>query len=286
MPIQTNQVRVAASRAGALLVKNPALFCRIVAAKLNTARPLPSPPLRRKIGAIEIEFGDREYRGTAPMYYGSYALPLLDAMRRYLKAGDTFIDVGANIGYISAVAADIVGTPGQVHAFEPVGRYFERLSELARANPAHTIVANRCAAGATPGAGTIAVTHEPGQNTMVPGYKRDGEVEHVEVVRVVRLDQYFSENQLHRVAMIKIDAEGFELPILKGLSAHLERCINLPVIACEIAPKAFALLDESADHLAAFMAHYDYRCVDILDAKTPVTLSGLREVQDVLFLPR
>jgi FkbM family methyltransferase len=284
--IHAHQIRATASRAGALLVKNPALFCRVVAAKLNTARPLPSVPLRRKIGDVEIEFDDPHYRGTAPMFYGSYALPLVSAMRRCLRAGDAFIDIGANIGYVSAIAADIVGTSGKVHAFEPVRRYFERLAELARMNSAYSIVANRCAAGDVHGTSSISVTREPGQNTMVPGYKNGAEVDSVEQIQVVRLDDYCAEHHLDRVAMIKIDAEGFELPILKGLSRYQERTANPPVIACEIAPKAYALLDETIDDLDLLMARYGYRCVDILDGKTPIVLSELRDVQDVLFLPR
>ena len=64
------------------------------------------------------------YRGTAPMYYGSYAVPIVETMKRTLRPGDTFLDVGANIGYLSAIAAGLVGVTGQVHCFEPVPDYF------------------------------------------------------------------------------------------------------------------------------------------------------------------
>jgi FkbM family methyltransferase len=284
--MQVSQLRTTASRAGTLLAKNPALFCRLVAAKLNTARRLPATPLRKRIGSVEIEFEDRQYRGTAPMYFGSYAMPLVHAMRRYLKPGDVFIDVGANIGYISAVAADIVGADGQVHCFEPVARYFRRLDELARSNPDHKIFANFCAAGERAGAGAIYVTREAGQNTMVPGYKSGAEVESVQHILVVRLDEYFAHRSIDRVAMIKIDAEGFELPILKGLTRHFDKAASLPAIVCEIAPRAYSLMGRDIGEVRAFMERYGYGCFDVIDGKTPVKLEELREVQDVLFLSR
>ena len=42
-----------------------------------------------------------------------------DFVRRTLKPGQTFVDVGAHIGYYAALAAELVGPAGAVHAFEP-----------------------------------------------------------------------------------------------------------------------------------------------------------------------
>jgi FkbM family methyltransferase len=283
---QIRQIREAAERAGELLTKNPALFCRVLAAKVNTARPMPRLPARKRIGAIEFELKDAKYQGTSPMYYVSYALPIVNVMKRHLHPGDVFVDVGANIGYLSAVAANLVGTTGEVHSFEPVAKYHARLAELAHANPNHTIVANRAAAGEAEGTSTIYVTREPGQNTMVRGYKVGHDVASTEEVRVVRLDSYLRAREIERVALIKIDAEGFELPILKGLTRHLARAFELPAIICEIAPKAYPLLGRSVAETADFMWKFGYRCVDVFDGETPVNLENVRSVQDVLFLSR
>ena len=164
--------------------------------------------------------------------------------------------------------------------------YHERLAALASANPRHTIVANRSAAGETEGTSTIYVTHEPGQNTMVPGYKVGHDVASTEEVRVVRLDAYLEERGIERVSLIKIDAEGFELPILKGLTRHLARAFELPAIICEIAPKAYPLMGRNLAETAEFIWKFGYRCVDVFDGETPVNLENVRGVQDVLFLSR
>ena len=62
---QIRHFREAAARASDLLAKNPALFCRVIAAKVNTARPMPRLPARKRIGAIEFELNDAEYHGTS-----------------------------------------------------------------------------------------------------------------------------------------------------------------------------------------------------------------------------
>jgi FkbM family methyltransferase len=277
-------LQATASRAATLLARNPALFCRVMLAKLNTARSMPPLPARRRIGKIVFEYDLADYRGTAPMYFGSYALLVVNAMHRFLRLGDVFLDVGANIGYLSAVAAGLVGPQGQVHAFEPVPAYFERLCRLAALNPEYRIAANPCAAGETPGTFKMYVALEPGQSTLVPLYKVAPEIASTIDVPVIRLDSYLEKNQIERVALIKIDAEGFELPILRGLQNHFEKSSHRPAIICEIAPRAYPLMGRSVSELAAFTAKYGYSARDLVDAVTPVDLGAINHVEDVLFL--
>jgi FkbM family methyltransferase len=274
-----------ASRAATLLVKRPALFSRVLFAKLNTKRRMPPLPAWKRINGVVFEYDLDSYRGTAPMYFGSYALLVIEAMKRYLKPGDVFIDVGANIGYLSAIAAGLVRREGQVHCFEPVPAYFERLQRLAELNPAHRIVPNDCAAGERRELCRIYITREVGQNTMVPAYQPAIEITSSLEVPVVRLDSYIEQRGLGRVALIKIDAEGFEFPALKGLQGYFERTNHRPAIICEIAPRAYPLMGKRPTDLADYMSDYGYTACDLIDGSTPVDLSGIENVEDVLFLP-
>ena len=60
---------------------------------------------------------------------GVYEQGTTEYLRETLKPGDCFIDVGANIGYLSMVAAATVGNSGEVHAFEPVSTTFDLLEK-------------------------------------------------------------------------------------------------------------------------------------------------------------
>jgi FkbM family methyltransferase len=277
-------IAAAASRATTILKKNPRLFCRVLIAKLNTTRPMPALPALKRIADVVFEFDLNRYRGTAPMYFGSYALPIVETMKRLLRPGDVFLDVGANIGYLAAIAASLVGPAGQVHCFEPVPEYFDRLQKLVTLNPEYDIRVNSHAAGEAPGACTIYVTREPGQNTMVPAYKSGPEIVETMEVPVIRLDSYLKEQAIERVAVIKIDAEGFEMPILKGLEGYFQNSSRRPAIICEIAPRAYPLMGRKVSELAAYMSRYGYRARDLIDGTTPVNLEAIHHVDDVLFL--
>jgi FkbM family methyltransferase len=272
-----------ASRATTLLTKNPALFCRVLFAKINTTRRMPPLPARKRIENIDFEFDLEVYRGTAPMYFGSYALPVVETMKRLLRRGDVFFDIGANIGYLSAIAAGLVGPAGQVHCFEPVPDYFERLQRLVELNPNYTILPNARGAGEIPGNCKIYVTREPGQNTMVSEYKTGPEIVSTLEVPVIRLDSYIEEHAIETVKLIKIDAEGFELPILKGLENFFKRSTCRPDVICEIAPRAYPLMGRTISELVEYMADYGYVARDLLDGATPVDLQAMRHVDDVLF---
>lgn len=233
---------------------------------------------------IVFEYDLEGYRGTVPMYFGSYAPLIVEAMKQFLPRGGTLIDVGANIGYLSAVAAGLVGPTGEVHCFEPVPAYFERLERLARLNPNHKIKVNACAAGEIPGKSRIYVTEEAGQSTMVSGYKHTAEICMTCEIPVVRLDQYIEEHEFRGLDLIKIDAEGFELPILRGLERFFQSTPHRPAIICEIAPRAYSLLGRNVSQLAEFMSAHGYAARDLVDLNSRIDLSVLRHVDDVIFL--
>ena len=71
---------------------------------------------------------------------GVYEPFILDLIMKYLKPGDTFIDIGANIGHHSMFAAAITGKTGKVYSFEPIPRLFKQLQESVKVNKFDAIV--------------------------------------------------------------------------------------------------------------------------------------------------
>jgi len=216
------------------------------------------------------------------MYYGAYEPSTVRAMKKLLKKGDTFIDAGANIGYLSAIAMGLVGKTGHLHSFEPVPEYFRRLKNLAAANKEYKVVINQCALGDKQGIARIDVVGlaNIGMSTMVSGLVRKEMVKERIRVPVYRLDQYIKEKNINNISLIKIDVEGFEFPVLKGLSSYFRN--HRPPIICEIHPEAYPLLGYTLSELLEYMKKHNYHTFSLDHIKMNIT--KLKEYASVMFL--
>lgn len=221
------------------------------------------------------------------MYIGGYELDTVEVMRGILKKGDTFIDVGANIGYLSGIGAGLVGKKGKIHSFEPVPQYFDRLKNLAKMNPDYKIITEQCALGDKPGYATIRMSNEQniGWNTMVFLSEKKDKIKQEFKVPVHRLDNYIKEKALNKIALIKIDVEGFEFSVLKGLSEYFEHTDTYPAIICEINPFACSILGYTLTQLTEYMKSYNYNAYSLVNSKIKVDITKIRELADVVFLP-
>lgn len=132
-------------------------------------------------------------------------------VRDYLRAGDRFLDIGANIGLYSFLASSVVGPDGRVVAFEPGRMPAERFRETCLKNRIESIELIRSAVGERDGellfeAGTEdATSHVSGGSAGTP-------------VSVVRLDSMMDDRPY---AMAKFDIEGYEPFALRGMGQHL-----------------------------------------------------------------
>lgn len=274
-------------RAIQLLQSNPQLFLKRAIAEAKRLQPLPRSRVWKRIdNRVMFEFDFELDPAVGAMYQGVYEMSTVESMKKFLKEGGTFIDVGANIGYLSAIALTLVGHSGQVHSFEPVPQYFEKLRNIIAANKDYRIVAAQCALGEKTGMAEIAVTRlaNIGWNTMVPSFMDELSRKETMTVPVYRLDEYLEANKLTGISLIKIDTEGYEFPVLKGLSRYFERAFA-PVIICEIAPAAYLLLGYTLVELADYMAKYHYAAFSLDDLRTPVDITRLETTTSVAFIP-
>ncbi len=225
--------------------------------------------------------GDRRIH---EMYKNIYHPHVVHCLKKYLRKGDTFIDVGANIGYLTMIGAGYVGKSGKVHCFEPVPIYFNFLSKSAKINKEYNFTLNNCAIGDSSGVADIKISSlsNIGWNTMVPVFDIDPDkIKEIIKVKVRRLDDYIFENSLEEVALIKIDVEGFEFNALRGLIRFFKKNKdNLPALIVEVMPSiAYELKD-----LESFMLKHNYRAYDII-TECPINLKQLHTTTDVLFKP-
>jgi FkbM family methyltransferase len=217
------------------------------------------------------------------MLTGTYDIVLCDFLESYLAAGDVFLDVGGNVGYIAAIAASHVGKTGEVHSFEPLRECFVRLEVVRQGNPDFRLIFNNFALGSEEG--VLPISFDPaGQArnaTLVPGYKYPTRYE----VLVKRLDTYIHDSVVHpeRIRVIKIDVEGSEFSVLKGLEKFLSGAGHRPLIVVEIKPWDVIALGHNMADFESYMRSFGYEAYDMVEQNRRIDLRAMREMEVVLF---
>jgi FkbM family methyltransferase len=141
---------------------------------------------------------------------------VLAALLRLVGAGDTVLDIGANIGWFSLHLARRVGPAGTVHAFEPEPFNHRLLLANAQANGLSCIVPHAVALGAETGQALLHTTaHNGGMHRLYASVCCEGPAV---VVPVRRLDDLLAPGT---VRLVKIDVEGYEPEVLRGGRALL-----------------------------------------------------------------
>lgn len=204
------------------------------------ARNSLSRPLTPKWVAAEIFGGKRliwldlmdDYVSRGCLF-DSYEDIETGLVRKHLKPGQVFLDIGANIGWFTLLASTIVGEEGHVHAFEPRRPTVDYLRRSISANGLDTLVSLH----------DFGLDKEDGEhfltwpkNTRNPGHSElahspgGADLETIPV-KVRALDAM----GLSKVDFIKIDVEGAEMRALEGGKATIDS--SRPIVLSELYPE-------------------------------------------------
>jgi FkbM family methyltransferase len=161
--------------------------------------------------------------------HGSYETLETEFVKNEVKKNDIVIDIGANIGYYSLILAKIVGDKGKVFAFEPAPDNYSLLKKNIEINNYKNVVLENLAISDKNGSIELYLSQESmGWHRIYPS-KYCGE-NHVKV-KMVTLDDYFKENTLRdKISFVKMDVEGAELGILRGMTSILENNKKLTLL--------------------------------------------------------
>ncbi|MBN1214509.1 MAG: FkbM family methyltransferase [Candidatus Lokiarchaeota archaeon] len=215
----------------------------------------------RKINGLNFIYDLKYIPDGKSMFFGLYQPEVIAVLLKYLKKGGTFIDIGASIGYITGYGASLVGKEGKVISFEPLPESYKRLTHLSKINKKYKISTENYALGELDNILTLNVSKKygVGWNTLIPNWITSEDLEKKIEVPVRRLDEFLEKNNINDISLIKIDVEGFEFSVLKGLSSYFEKKKrNLPPIILEVVQGAYHLLGNKIEDLETFMKKYSY----------------------------
>jgi FkbM family methyltransferase len=145
--------------------------------------------------------------------------------KNLVTKGMTVVDVGANIGYYTLLAAKLVGDKGRVIAFEPEPQNYALLVRNIKLNSYRNVVPVKKAVSRKTGTADLFINKQAGAHGFFPD--RDDNIG-VTRVETVSLDQYFKGRE-NPIDIIKIDVEGAELAVLQGMPNIIRNNDNLKV---------------------------------------------------------
>jgi len=152
-------------------------------------------------------------------------------VKREIKKGDVVVDIGANIGYYTLIFARLVGNNGHVYAFEPEPENFSILKKNIEVNGYKNV--------------TLVNKAVSNKNCKIKFYLCDdnkamhttnkssyAKFSHTINVDCIKLDDYFKD---HKISFMKIDVEGLEYNVVKGMDHILKRNKSIKIMS-EFAP--------------------------------------------------
>jgi FkbM family methyltransferase len=216
---------------------------------------------------------------------GEWEPTVSETICRILKPNDVFVDIGANIGYFSLLAAQVVGEEGLVLAFEPLPETLERLLDTCRRNQADNVL---CLGLALNDSRRLVTLHlsddgQVGLTSMRAWGTRTRRV------LSCRLDEVIEPALFKSVKLIKVDVEGAEMNVIQGMT-KLFADGHRPYVICEVTDAFLRSCGASADALVEALASYGYELFatdrQAAESWTPLDVADLPTEQfDMLCVP-
>lgn len=190
----------------------------------------------------------------------------------------TILDVGANTGLYSLFAS-LFNPSSSIHAFEPIKRNVDKLRLNIAINQMENIKIVEAAISQTDGTTTI---YQPSTDVSTTSTldietakSRDLNV-NPEQIETVRIDTYIDEHKLEKVDLIKIDVEGFEVPVFESMGKYLK--LMQPTILAEIR------VEENGNQIMDMLKDCGYVYFDIDEKSEPKQVKEITKSSNVNFL--
>jgi FkbM family methyltransferase len=203
--------------------------------------------------------------GRSIWYRGSYEWPVEAQIARILRQGDAFIDVGANVGYFSIVAANLVGEKGEVHGFEPNHKVCRLFKASIAANSLCNVHAIPVALWSESRILGLTGQHDSGF-AHVYTERVQGDVRNVENVEAITFDAYAQSFVQRPIKLVKIDVEGAEVHVLHGMRQTLQK--DGPCLIVEAQDWSLSQFGHRLEDMFVLLEQYGYIAYDLEGRET------------------
>jgi FkbM family methyltransferase len=192
---------------------------------------------------------------------GTYEPEMVDVLRKYLRTGAIFLDLGTNEGFFSVVASRIVGPTGHVISVEPQTRLIAALQKNLSLNLCYNCRLAQCVLSDENGCATIylSATTNTGSTSL---FRTKRYPVPTETVRSWRIEDLLERCGIETVDLAKVDIEGAEYKVFMSASENFLRSGKLRNIAIEYHNKVLEAQGFSPDRINQRLLSCGYRLND------------------------
>jgi FkbM family methyltransferase len=189
--------------------------------------------------------------------------PITEFVLANLSPGMVFIDVGANIGYFTLLAGQHLVHSGRVFAVEPNPSVAEQLRQnVARSGLSNvTVVEAACSDSDERRPFYLADISHTGNTGQSSLSRENAQTETWVQVNCLTMDQLVESTKATRVDLVKIDVEGAEMSVLRGMTRTLT-CFR-PKLIVEIHPRNLESFGIKPVDVIGFVERFQYHVAQI-----------------------
>jgi FkbM family methyltransferase len=260
--------------------RKPELWRRLPSALWKQVRSRIAP-VRGEItctirGGLRMQVDVRDPMGQAIYLYGCYDYPVTRLVESLIERGMVFLDIGANAGFLSLLAATKCQ---RVYAFEPLPSNLRRIRRNIEINGLRNVSVVEKAVGDREATATLYVPESDNSGLASLTYMAGAKSLEVPVTT---LDRFVRQKNLARVDLIKIDIEGAEVMAFEGARELLSRP-DAPDVIFEAHPgsEAAKWLEGRGYTIYAIKLRREWEARNMLASKTRLKTAVAKQVRRV-----
>lgn len=231
-------------------------------------------PSRLNLDGAVVVLNPNDPVVSGALTFGVYEKPETKFFCVVCKPGMTFLDIGANVGYYTALAIARIGENGRIIALEPDQENFSYLQETVAANGAQNTTCFQKAAAAENGSRTLYMSASNRGDNRLYANEFPGSTSQVDVCTI---DTLLAQLGVATVDLVKVDVQGFEGHVLRGMGETIRRSGNL-ILLMEFWPFGLRSAGTNPEELLSEMERAGLKLCKLTQRGTIVPLRDKNDI--------
>ena len=209
-----------------------------------------------------------------------------EVIKQNISNGDLVMDIGANIGYFTLIMAKGIRENGKVFSFEPEPKNFELLKKNVEINNYSNVILEKKAIGNKTGIAKLYLADRK-NNIFHSGMHRIfrsdlvSQISNPVSINIIKLDDYLQDLKfIKKIRLIKIDVEGAEFDVLKGMNKILDENKEIEIVM-EFSSENLEDYGSNAYDVVNFLMNKGFKLSVINEVeKRMEEVTGIKEIID------